>query len=702
MDGWQAIEQCKSEGDITNERLEWEYLAEFLRKNHFVYYDQKGKQVIRLVDGEKIPGTNYEVAGIVNAPIAPHIVTVAQGITAKLVSNWPFLVPQVRAATSEDIDRDSAKNSSLLLRYYREANDEEEIYNQIIEYLKQCGNVYLKTYWNKNIGDYGAMNERGEAIRKGDITVEVNAPQKMLVPKGIALDKNLPWIGEQNAVPIEDIYDIWGVEVQEEDNLEDINSLRGRDYSGGLKTASLRGHARVYEIYFKPNKKYPLGRLVIGCNKKILYDGVWDEKLTSQYPDEWHPYTHIKWLTMGGDYWAKSALWYVIEHQIMLNRLYKILMTSKKYPNGMWVYDEEATDWKKVKQNSDNGILRVPYKTGRTPPTYQNAPINNPRIINEMLAIMKWMDDDVGNYEVSRGNNIPGVTSGKQVQMLQAANTVQAGPLTGGIARGFLDGHWKKELRLCAVHFEDIGRLIRITGENNESIAFTFTPDQITSDNIILEYGPLFYMEPQARMQELDRLFAGGFFGSPQDPVAQKRYARLRGISGGLEEVYAELEADEQMQEIENRKFEAKDWLEKDVVLMEKHPLMQPILQWRQAKQVYEGAIGAIQTGQVTPEQMKKMPPPPDPGPEPPMPKIYLLARPYEDHATHLKTLNRWRKSTKFEQMCLEDPELRIVTDFHEQSHMSYLTPPAIPGGLNMPAPPPGGNPGLIPGTIGA
>jgi hypothetical protein len=291
--------------------------------------------------------------------------------------------------------------------------------------------------------------------------------------------------------------------------------------------------------------------------------------------------------------------------------------------------------------------------------------------------------------------------------MLQSANSMQAGPLTGGIASGFLN-HWRKLLRLCAVHFEDAGRLIRITGENNEAIAFEFTPDQITSEDIVLMYGPLFYLDPQSRNQELDRMFTGGFFGNPQDPIAQKRYAKLRGIGGGLEEVYAEMVADEQMQEIENKRFEAGDYLEKDTVLINQHPLMQPIHQWQQAKQVHDGAIQALQAGQITPEQMANVPPPPDPGPEPPMPKIYLLARPYDDHIMHLKTLNKFRKSTKFEQMCLKFPDLRIATDFHEQSHKGYLAPPIqqppLPngGGLNIPAQPPNGMPGKPPGLMGA
>ena len=706
---WQIVESCKAEGDLTNERVEWVYIQEFLRKNHFVYYDAKGKQILRLTDGRKIPYTNYEVNGIINAPIAPHIITVAQGITAKVQASWPFLVPQVRAATAEDEDKDAAKNSSMLLQYYQSALDEEEMFNQILGHLKPSGNVFIKDFWNKNIGDFGAMDEQGKPLRIGDISSKVNAPQKMLIPKGIANDDDLPWIGEQNALPVSDIFDTWEVEVQAEENLEDINSLQAMDFASNSNGCKLKGHARVYEIYFKPTKKYPLGRLIIACNKQTLYDGPWDKKLTSKYPDEWHPYTHIKWLSIEGDYWAKSSLFYVIEHQIMLNRLYKILMTSKKYPNGMWHYEEKSIDWNKVKQSSDNGILRVPHKVGSSQPQYHNSPMNNPQIMREMQQIMKWMDDTVGNYEVSRGNNIPGVTSGKQVQMLQSANTQQSGPLTNGIAKGFLN-HWRKTLRLCAVHYEDTGRLIRITGENNEAIAETFTPDQIKSEDIVLMYGPLFYMDPQTRNQELDRMYMGGFFGNPQDPIAQKRYSKLRGIGGGLEEVYAELVADEQMQEIENKRFEAGDFYEKDTVLINQHPLMQEwqglMSQWEQAKMVYDGAVQALRSGQITSEQIQNSSPPQDPGEPPIKPKIYILAREYEDHATHLKTFNRWRKSTKFERMCLDNPELRIATDFHAQSHMGYLTPPIQQppppgGGLNIPALPPGGDSGPVPELAG-
>jgi hypothetical protein len=264
----------------------------------------------------------------------------------------------------------------------------------------------------------------------------------------------------------------------------------------------------------------------------------------------------------------------------------------------------------------------------------------------------------------------------------------------GSIAKRFLN-HWRKILRLCAVHYEDVGRLISITGENNESIAFEFTPDQITSENIVLAYGPLFYMDPQTRNQELDRMFAGGFFGNPQEPIAQKQYAKLRGIGGGIEEVYAEMVADQQMAEINNKRLENGDWYEKDQVMISKHPdwmnYQAQLAQWQQANAIFTGTLRELSAGNIPGEQMANTPPPQDPGPEPIPPKIYIMARPYDDHPLHIKTLNKFRKSVKFERLCLENQELRIAADALEASHKSFMAPPMQPvmnQNVGQPGPP--------------
>jgi hypothetical protein len=727
---WDIVQECVSQADITDLKLMWEYIQEFLRGDHLIIIDKKGKKIIRLGEGVIIPGTDKQITGAINAPKDPHITTLDNGITAKAYSNIPFLMPQVRAATGEDEDQDAAVNSTHLLMYYREANNEEELYKRIVGWLKPAGNSYMKDYWDSSKGDYAyavdkltgqrSLDEKGQFIllkdkngkpmKTGDITSKVNPPQRMLIPPGIPYDDDLPWIGEENAMPVNDIFEQWGVKVEEETDLEDLNSLNFGDYSNQQK-GQLKGHARVREIYFPPSTKYPYGRLIIASNHQVLHDAPWDKALTERYPDEWHPYTHIGYKRIEGDYWYKTQFEYLIDLQIQLNKVFKQIMDSLKYVKGAWLNQKDTVDWNSVNWDS-NGLLNIEFnQTATAPPTFINIQVAIQQLVGEYNSIIQRMNDIAANYEVSRGNNIPGVKSGKQVQMLQSANTLQVSPLLGGIAAGFLR-HWRKILRLCAVHYEDTGRLVRITGQENEAIAFSFTPDQIKSEDIILGNGNWFFMDPQDRQNELDRLYSMGLMGDPKNPLTQKRYAQLRGIGGGLEDIYADLTADIRMAKAENQLFKQGEILETDPTLINQNPLMKEyqaaLLVWQQNKMVREGAIQEALNGNIALEQMAATAPPPDPGPEPEKPKIYRVARPYDDHPLHIQILNQLCKSTWFEKMCQKNPELRIATDFHRQSHVGYMTPqlplkPSLPvgGGLNIPQSPPLGNPGQ-PGAMGA
>jgi hypothetical protein len=714
----ELVGECIAQGDLTDQRLEWEYTQEFRRKNHFTYIDRKQRKVVNLADGGRIPGTNYRVSGAINAPISPHIVTISNAIESKIQSNWPFLVPQVRAATAEDDDRDAAKNSTMLLMYYRDALDEESLFKEALGYIMPCGNVFIKTFWDVNAGDYGAMDEWGNAIQMGDVVAKINSPQKMLIPKGIPNDQELPWIGEQNALPIERIKDTWGEDVSEEGNLEELNALKSLDVSSNqLGKNQLKGHARVTEIYFKPTKDYPLGRLIISCKKKVLYDDVWDKKLTSKYPDEWNPYSKIGWVNIQGDYWCKSILFYLIDHQIQLNRLYKKMVQSKKYPRGWWDYRKGTVNWSDVNTESDDGTMRIEWTSER--PNFNNAPMQNLDIINEMQTIKQWMNDIASNYEVSRGNAPSNITSGKQVAQLQAANNIQSVPLLSSFSHGFIN-HWKKELRLCAVHYESQGRLIRVTGENNETISETFKPDQIKSEDIILATGQSFLLAPEDRNAELDRAFQMGLMGDVQDQAVKKRYLELRGLGGGLEELYADYTSDVTMAKWENDEFEKGNFKEQDQLMIQdtlfnRLPFTPELTKWKEAHDTwqmltdqYERNLQNINQGIEPIDKLQGNPPPVEPGDEPQPPIIYRLARPYEDHTVHIEILNRLRKTHKYEMLCLQNPEFRKALDFHYQSHLSYIVPPvstvpaiAQQGNVTNNSQPSSGNTGQNPVSLG-
>jgi hypothetical protein len=702
-----VIEYCKEKGDNSLERLEWQYITEFLRGRPFTFRDYRNRKLVNPVAGLQIPGTNRRLKeDFSERPVDNHLNTIANSLTAKALSNYPFLVPQVLPATSEDADQDTAISSTKILQYYQKATNEEENYRESIGYKKSCGQIYWKDVWDPSAGGPGAMSPTGETIPRGDIRSSIVPPTRRLIQPGIPKDENHTWTGEKIPMPIEEVFDKYGVEVPEETDLINLDTLQSIDHTSPTKQQTLSGHAMVYEIYFKPTKKHKLGRLVIGTTKHKLYDGAWDSKLTAKYPERWHPYTKVPWLVIEGDYWAKSPLFYLTDHQKQLNKLYYRLLQSKKLPYAAFMYLKTSMKWDQIDLSSDNGIIKIPYES--QPPQHVKLDLPTMDILAEIQHVIARMNDNAADYEVNRGQRTPGVNSGRQQQQLQMANTLQNSPLLTNIARGMREGHWKLWLQLVAVHFESSGRYLQITGEEGETSNIHFTPDQITSENITLATGQSFFLPPEQRNAELDRLFQMGAFGPPTDPAAIKQYTRLRRIGGGLEGAFADLSADETMAEIENARFESGDYFEKDSVEIEKLLEMdrppinnRPLIEyvgWYQAAKTRMKAEGMMATGQITPEMAMTTSPPPVPGPEPEKPDIFILARDYEDHAVHIRIHNKYRKNKKFEEACLKNPELRRATDFHILSHKSFMQPslPMLNSSALPTSPPQSGGPPAI------
>jgi len=715
-------EQRRKLGEDTIPLARWQYNAEMGRGHQNVYMSRRAKAAILLTKGAKIPEKN-EVFKEDYMPILPHLVVIGNGITARCNANQ--LSPEAVANTTEDQDKDAAKASTLLLRYYDQPSklNGRLLRRQAVEWLKPCGNVFAQVWWDKDAGEDAPpkamqapdgrlvpgeplVDEAGQLVKKGELRTRILPPHCVLKPPGVTNMQELDpggWIGTQTAMPVLDIQERFGKKVEAEKNLQDLRELAAVDTLNTDGNGQLEDHARVIDLYFPPSRRHPnpeqqkYGRHLIVANGVELEDGVWEPELTEQF-GVWHPFIKCGYIENAGDFWDKSLYDYLVGIQVEINRLFRMMAGARQNIRGALVIPKGFVNTDKLDLTGHGtGIPQIPVDPGAPfPPTYVQFAPQVADLQAQIAFLIQQMDDIAAYYEVSRGNSDPDVASGKQTNMLQQASMEQSSPLLSSLAT-FFEGIWQLWARLLAVHITEEQK-IQIVGEDNEAIAATIRPDQITCDNVRIANRAAFFLAPDVRRQHIQNSYTGGVYGDPRSPLARKMYADQMDM-GDTEGFFDELSADIDKAKWENARFKQGSFMETDPIILkqiqtEALQFQQVMMQYEQMKGQFEsqGPLATVLAGVAGGQ------PPPAPPLPPPQPfgfglPPYWRARSYDDDTVHVYYHNLERKSPKFEEESQANPSMAEAWDFHVKDHERRLQQAAAQMIPSSPPPvsPPGG-----------
>lgn len=750
----EVIEHAKE----NSKKTAWVYLTEkieYFLNGEMLLYQNKDGRWYPIKANTALPGVPEGVTeqSLMDYPKDPHIITLSNGVTSKALGNP--LMPQAKPFSNNDDDVEAARRVTNLLMCYRNVHKEDRqtegrsMRDEIIELFKVTGCAFIKDYFDPNAGEMVPVHDDGGNLvidpktgqpamrRRGDLRSEVVSGREIGVPNGIKKWADLPWIMHESTMHINKIFEKYGKWVEPDEGLEDTRDQTAWGNSAEGEGKLLEGHAVVYEVYMRPSPKYPKGRMVAGTSTVELFDGVYDKKLAdSDYADtDWHPFSFAGWLYNTRKFWPKTPFEHIIPHQINLNKQWKRLLDDDKDLKGWWLNQKGTVDWEMVRNSyQQDGTPNIQYEPDTAEPKFVPPPKINRDSINKINLIVNRANDNLAQYETSRGNSDPNIKSGKQADVMNMAANSQSTPLLTALVSLFI-GHWTKEVHLAAVHFDDgLPREIQYDDPlSGEIVNDTFSPDDIKSDDITIYGGNAFYMTPEAKNEELDRLLGLGAFGNiAQDMKARRAYLKQR--SDFLpEDSWNPEHNDIDMAKWENRRFKNGQFTEDreyiiEAVMAEHQAKLQ---QWQQAKAVFEKAIQAWKTAkdrfdnlnepymkavyeqeelakQGLPSEHPGEPPldpgqPPlqlDPGPPPPEPEPWWRAKPYENHAAHREEHAAFRKTVNYEKLCAENPDLDKAMDFHDMDHVrkeveylkrqqdivaSIMPPPAPPGGTQPP-----------------
>ena len=422
-----------------------------------------------------------------------HIAPIVETRISKISSNTPSVT--VVPASTDESDIESAKLSKEILNSVANRLNLTDLEKTATTWSEICGTAFYKIVWNTNTGRMVATDELGNAIREGDVQVEVVSPFEIF-PDNLACERleDVKSIIHARAVEIDEVHSQWGVDVESENvyafTLDShANNLGGLGYNAHINKVAnveLSNHCVVIERYTRPTKDFPLGRLTIVAGDKLLFDGdlpyINDELNNRTFP-------FVKQISnyVPGSFFGVS----VVDRLIPLQRAYNAVRNRKhEYFNrsvmNVLAVEDGSIDTDALEMEGLSPGKVLVYRQGSKIPEIMQNPVLNlnfdeeeERLLSEfktVSGVSDMMTDSYANY-----TNMSGVALEllAEQDITRLATAIDSTKLAVKTLAKFI-------LRLYK-QFAVVPRLLKITGEAGDVQMYYWDQNEICSDDVVFD-----------------------------------------------------------------------------------------------------------------------------------------------------------------------------------------------------------------------
>ena len=568
-------------------------------------------------------------------------------LLSKLCKNRVKL--EVKPDTNDTERIEVAKAGFKYLTYQWDDNHMDTLTRRLKFHMLVDGKPALKVYIDKTKGadmDLSTvedMDVKGMPTKTGKIITEVIDQLSYKIDPSAECIEDIKWIIEEHPMDVDDINEIWNVEVMPESNISMNQSF---EVTATTDKKKYKNHAMVYDYWEWPCAKYPKGRRIVISGDKTL------EK--SEDPGE-NPYIFFPAIPIPGSAEASG----IVTDMTTPQKSYNIKRTAEarileEMGNPMWLKPEGSVDDDEL-TNEIGGIVHFVPMNGFEPKRVPGASVDA-GWQNAMERDEADIEDISGAHEISQGATPKGnnTLGGLQLQVEQDETKLAL------LVQSYEDGIkiWgEKVLRLIKKHFPEEQQL-SIVGENGQIEAFTFSGADLTGGEVV-DVVPGSSMPTLKAVQDekIMAMWAAGMFNDPVTgaPDARK-VVRMLGESIAAE-YFDDTEQDRNKALMENRTF---------MKLFEDEQTVMLLTQYAQGMQAYQATAQRAAAAGV--DFSAQVPPPQPPVPLPPVRDFY-------DHETHIIVHNRFRKTQEYDEL---PPELQMLIDQHVKEHEEALMAPQI------------------------
>jgi len=544
------------------------------------------------------------------------------------------VVPKVNPAGINDVaDLNSAKVATHILKTNYEKQKIKDKQAEEILWMEICGTVFRKHIWNRSKGRVIAQTEelqgenfemettQSQEVQEGDMEIVVIPPQEIFPDScyHTSLDQCKSII-HAKAFSVDDIRDIWGVEVAPEvaetqKMVKAMTGLSGLSYGQGgfmLHTVKLENHAIVKEYWEKSGKEYTQGRFIIVAGGKLIHAG----ELPYFIDDDNQPglpFTKLDCIARPGTFWGKT----VLERLIPIQRRYNSLKNRKmEYLNrvsiGQWIVARDSVDLDLMQNEGGMPGTIIEYEPGLGPPSKIKDPPLPSTFENEEMNLLNEFTILSGVSEISRQSNVPpGVTSGVAMARMKEEDDSRISNTAENMERFEVESA-KKQLRMFK-QFVDLPRTLQITGKNNLAEVIDWTGNDLTSENVYIDSISALTDSPAQKRQMVFDLMSAGLLIDPD--------------TGQI-----------------NREMRSKIF---EMIEMGDWETADDEYQLHSAKAERENRI--LKNGQ----------------------QANLLE--YDDHLVHINRHNKFRLTVDYEELRIQNPQIEDVFNEHVNQHLMFM-----------------------------
>ena len=603
--------------------LQWRLNIAFIEGNQYVQINEVAQTLDRIPEDYW-----YEQREVFNH-IAPNI----EARQARLGKMRPVL--KVRPGSSDKSDIRATKISTQLLQSVQHEQKIRDKIHEVIRWLELTGTCCIKNIWNPDAGPLVPQidPQTGEPmvdpatgqpvlIREGDLEVIV-CPAPEIFPESPynqKIEDNRSII-HAKIYPVKVVKEIWGVDVPPEESkvvrLQELmtgGGFIGKTYTSGMRE-SLKEAVIVKEYHELPTKKYPMGRLIVVANHKLLSFGPLPYKIGKD-GKLGLPFVKMCCIERPGLFWGRT----VIERLIPVQRRYNALRNRKaEYLSacaiGGWIVEENSiVDMADLEASGNAPGYICRYRAGTNPPQRTINPPLPSAFETEEQTLLTEFSILSGVSEVSRQSKAPpGVKSGVAMSLALEQDETRLSDTANNIELGLIEcgSQWLRLLK----QFVKIPRLVRIAGKDNVVDVMEWTASDLKPEDVIMDSFSALSESPTQRRQMVFDLLGMGLFHNPDTGVID-RPARSK-IMEMLQ--FLDWEGVDDDDQLHSAKAE------------------------RENRQLANG--------------------------NPCMPVHY------DSHFLHIKRHNEFRLSTEYEALIAEHPQIEEIFEAHVLAHMQALAP---------------------------
>ena len=490
---------------------QWELDLEFLAGNQYCEISPRGE----VEEEEKY--YYWQNRGAFN-----HIAPIIDSRVAKLTKMKPIM--SVKAAGAEESDVKNAKLATALVNSSYQRLSLGDVISKTTGWSESCGTGFYFIGWNPDAGKLlGEVD--GKKVFEGDVVVESVSPFE-IYPDSLCYEniESCESIIRARAMKTADVERLYGITVAGEDV-----KVFGVDKAATGKSI-VHDSVLVLEKYERPTADFPDGRLIVACEKTILYMGELPY-VNGVEGRRGFPFVKQNSIDKAGCFFGMS----MVERLIPVQKAYNAVKNRKqeflnRLTMGVVAVEDGSVDTDELAEEGLSPGKIIVYRQGANPPALMGTGTmptdlnrEEDRLLNEFILLS-------GVSEFSRSTDVAAGTSGVALQLLIEQEDARLNAVTENV-RSAIRETAKQMIRLFK-QFATSTRLLRTAGEQGKVELYYFNSSDLGSDDVVFDTESELSYTPAQKKNAVYELIDAGLLTDDTGKLSERTKAKLLEILG--------------------------------------------------------------------------------------------------------------------------------------------------------------------------